>query len=232
MNIQKELNQGNGFAIVDIENIKLFKKLRNLFIQKINIKNEIKNINTVRKAMAKMSKTEINKSMIELLNFNNLSEMIVMSCPKLVRKLCGTDLFIQRRAHIIINVPGKGQAKQWPHYEMISGLSPFSYIIWAPLHDLDEDSGIYYINQVKSSKIMNKEEKKGLVNGVDVLNLMEKQKPVKINFGQAIIFNPFVIHGNTPFFSNYARIACNVRFQSIKKPLLQKNSDYLKYFKL
>ena len=78
MNIQKELNQGNGFAIVDIENIKLFKKLRNLFIQKINIKNETKNINTVRKAMAKMSKTEINKSMIELLNFNNLSEMIVM----------------------------------------------------------------------------------------------------------------------------------------------------------
>ena len=46
---------------------------------------------------------------------------------------------------------------------------------------------------------MNKEEKKGLVNGVDVLNLMEKQKPVKINFGQAIIFNPFVIHGNTFF---------------------------------
>ena len=101
MNIQKELNQGNGFAIVDIENIKLFKKLRNLFIKKINIKNETKNINTVRKAMAKMSKTEINKSMIELLNFNNLSEMIVMSCPKLVRKLCGTDLFIQRDCSMI-----------------------------------------------------------------------------------------------------------------------------------
>ena len=152
MNIQKELNQGNGFAIVDIENIKLFKKLRNLFIQKLNIKNETKNINTVRKAMAKMSKTEINKSMIELLNFNNFSEMIVMSCPKLVRKLCGKDLFIQRRAHIIINVPGKGQAKQWPHYEMISGLSPFSYIIWAPLHDLDDDSGIYYIDQRNPQK--------------------------------------------------------------------------------
>ena len=161
MNIQKELNQGNGFAIVDIENIKLFKKLRNLFIQKINIKNETKNINTVRKAMARMNKKEINKSMIELLNFNNLSEMIVMSCPKLVRNLCGRELFIQRRAHIIVNVPGKGQAKQWPHYEMISGLSPFSYIIWAPLHNLDEDSGIYDINQVKSSKIMNEEEKKG-----------------------------------------------------------------------
>ena len=76
---------------------------------------------------------------------------------------------------------------------------------------------------------MKKEETKGLVNGPDVLNLMQKQKPVKIKYGEAIIFNPFVIHGNTPFKSKYARIACNVRFQSCNKPLLQKNSDYLKY---
>ena len=44
--------------------------------------------------------------------------------------------------------------------------------------------------------------------------------PSFIKFGQAIIFNPFVIHGNIPFESNYARIACNVRFQSSKLPLL------------
>ena len=79
---------------------------------------------------------------------------------------------------------------------------------------------------------MKKEEHKGLVNGPDVLNLMQNQKPVKLKFGEAIIFNPFVIHGNTPFNSKYARIACNVRFQSCNKPLLQKNTDYLKYFKL
>lgn len=232
MIINKQLTHGSGFEIINIENIELFKKLRKLFIKKININNHSANINAVRLAMAKMNKKEINKSMVELLNFNQLSEMIILSCPKLIKKLCGKELFIQRRAHIIVNVPGDGQAKQWPHYEMISGLSPFSYIIWAPLHDLDDDGGIYYINQKISENIMRKEEKKGLVNGTDVLNLMEKQKPVKIKFGQAIIFNPFVIHGNTSFYSKYARIACNVRFQSFKRPLLQKNSDYLKYFKL
>ena len=53
---------------------------------------------------------------------------------------------------------------------------------------------------------------------------MHKSKP--------IIFNTICIHGNIPFKSDLARIACNVRFQSFKKPLLQKNSEYLKYFKL
>tara|TARA_Y100001970_G_scaffold170427_1_gene208292 strand:- start:7947 stop:8648 length:702 start_codon:yes stop_codon:yes gene_type:complete len=232
MNISKQLKEGPGYAVFKIENMRSFEKIRNSFIKKIFNKNSSRNINNLRKSLTKMNKAEINNTMIKLLSFTNLSEMIVSSCPKLINKLCGKNLFIQRRAHIIINVPGSGQAKQWPHYEMISGLSPFSYVIWAPLHDLDDDGGIYYIDQHKSSKIMKKEETKGLVNGPDVLNLMQKQKPVKIKYGEAIIFNPFVIHGNTPFKSKYARIACNVRFQSCNRPLLQKNSDYLKYYKL
>ena len=76
--------------------------------------------NVVRKAMAKMSKAEINRSMINLLTFTDLSEMMINSCPSLVESLCGKELFIQRRATGIMNVPGKGQARQWPHYEPVS----------------------------------------------------------------------------------------------------------------
>jgi len=232
MDIYKELKDGPGYAVFQIENMHVFEKLRNSFIERIDIKNPTKNINTVRKAMAKMTKAEINSSMIDLLNFSNLSEMFIMSCPKLVEELCGNELFIQRRAHTIVNVPGKGQAKQWPHYEMISGISPYTYVLWAPLHDLDDQGGVYYLDQNRSSEIMKKEEESGLVNGPKVLNMMEDQRATKVKFGEAVIFTPFVIHGNIAFKSEHARIACNVRFQSFKKPLLQKNTDYLKYFKL
>ena len=84
----------------------------------------------------------------------------------------------------------------------------------------------------KSIDLMRKEEADGLVSGPEVLNFMENKKPPRLKFGQAIIFIPFVIHGNIPFNSEFARIACNVRFQSSKKPLLQKNTEYLKYYKL
>ena len=56
--------------------------------------------------------------------------------------------------------------------------------------------------------------------------------PEPLNFGQAIIFNPFVLHGNIAFNSKFARVAYSVRFQSSNKPLLQKNTDYLKYYRL
>ena len=112
MTLREELINGKGYSIFSIENMKVLKNLRDKFIKKINItKNDKKNIYNVRKKLAKMSKAEINKSMINLLSFNNLSEMIINSCPSIVKTLCGRDLFIQRRAHTIINIPGKGSAK-------------------------------------------------------------------------------------------------------------------------
>ena len=224
---------GQGYAVIPVENMETFIKLRDSFVERINISNgSEKNIDFVRKAMAKMSKAEINRSMIDLLKFTNLSEMIINSFPKLIESLCGKELFIQRRATIIMNVPGEGQAKQWPHYELMSGISPFTYVIWAPLHDLEDKSGAYYIDQKESLEIMKKEQAAGLVNGPTVLNMIQNQKPTSLKFGQAIIFNPFILHGNVTFNSKFARIASGVRFQSYNKPLLQKNSEYLKYYQL
>ena len=233
-NIKKQVDQGLGFAIYKIENMKIFTSLRDSFIASLKINKKSKrDINQVRLEIAKMSKAEINRTMINFLTYNkNLSEMMIKSCPKLIKELCGKKLFLQRRAHTTINSPGDDQAKQVAHYEMISGISPFSYILWAPLHDLDDNGGAYHIDLKTSLAMMKKEEKKGLVSGPDVLNFMGKEKPARIKFGEAIIFNPFVIHGNVPFKSDRARIACNVRFQSFKMPILQKNTDYLKYYEL
>ena len=50
--------------------------------------------------------------------------------------------------------------------------------------------------------------------------------------GDCVIFNPFILHGNINFTSSMARIACSIRFQGIKKPLMQKNTDYYKYYKV
>ena len=233
MNIYEELMHGQGYAVIRVEDMKLFTKLRDSFIEKINISNGSgKNIDSLRKAMANMSKAEINKSMIDILKFTNLSEMMIKSFPKLTKSLCGKKLFIQRRATVIMNVPGKGQAKQWPHYELMSGISPFMYIIWAPLHDIEEMSGAFYIERKESLKIMKKEERAGLVNGPTALSMMKSQKPLQLKFGEAIIFNPFILHGNVTFNSKFARIASGVRFQSYNKPLLQKNREYLKYYQL
>lgn len=233
MNLYNELTNGCGYAVMPIENMSVFNQLRDTFLDKMGISDGTeKNIDILRKKTAKMTNSEINKSMINLLSFNDASEIMIKSCKGIVEKLCGKELFIQRRANTIFNLPGKDQRRQWPHYEMMSGISPFMYVIWAPFHDLDDNGGVYYIKQKQSLEIMKKEHSSGLVNGPTILNMMDDQKPTKLKFGEVIIFNPFILHGNITFDSEFARVACSVRFQSSKKPLLQKNSDFLKYYKL
>ena len=57
MDIHKELNEGLGYAVCPIENMEIFKKLRDSFVESIKISsNSEKNIDTVRKEIAKMSK--------------------------------------------------------------------------------------------------------------------------------------------------------------------------------
>ena len=230
MNILNELICGSGYVVTKINDIKKFEQLRKILIKKMNFKYE--DIYKVRKKISKMNNAQINKIMINLLSFNNASDMLIESCKNIVKEVSGKTIFLQRRANTIFNLPGINQRRQWPHYELMSGISPFSFVLWAPFHDLDDDGGVFYYKNKDSIKFIKTEQKKGLVNGPQILKLKNKLKPTKLKYGDVIIFNPFILHGNNDFNSNLARIACSVRFQSTSKPIMQKNSDFFKFYKL
>lgn len=232
MNLAEKLINGPGYAVVNIPNMKKFDQLREKFIEKIGLKTKSENVNDIRKDLALMSNAEINKAMVGLLSFNEASEIMIDACDDIVKELSGSEILIQRRANTIFNLPGKNQRRQWPHYELMSGISPYTYVLWAPFHDLNDDGGVYYIKQDQSLEIIKKEHGEGLVNGPTILNMMHDQKPAKLKYGEVIVFNPFILHGNVGFESELARVACSVRFQSKHKPLMQKNSDFLKLYQI
>ena len=225
MKLINKLISDPGYLVLPIPNMKKFTQLKNKFVNRIG-KN--KNIDQLRKDLSRMSKSEINKTMIKLLSFNNASDLMLEACKDIVKEISGKKIFIQRRANIIFNLPGEEQRRQWPHYELMSGISPYTFVMWAPFHDLDDEGGVYYLNQNKSLKMIKKEENTGLVNGPAILNLMKNFKSTKMKYGEVIVFNPFILHGNNYFKSDKARIACSIRFQSREKPLMQKNSDFFK----
>tara|TARA_Y100000591_G_C21760747_1_gene659952 strand:- start:343 stop:1044 length:702 start_codon:yes stop_codon:yes gene_type:complete len=231
-NLKNELINGKGYAILPIENIDKFKILTNQFIEKIQPYTKKKNFKDIRKSMTKMSKFEINELMISLLSFNQASEVLINSCKDIVKSLSGNEIFLQRRANTIFNLPGQDQRRQWPHYELMSGVSPFTYVLWAPFHDLDDNDGVFYLDLNHSHKMIKQEQSKGIVNGPLILNKKYNEKPAKLKFGEVIVFCPFVLHGNINFNSDLARIACSVRFQSIYDPLFQKDTDYFKFYKI
>ncbi len=232
MSVLEKILNGPGYSIEKIQNMDIFENLRKKFIRKMGFEYNKNTVNDLRKKMAQLSKAEINKSMINLLSFDDASEYMIKSCSNIVHELSGKEILIQRRAATIFNVPGKDERRQWPHYELMSGISPFTFVLWAPFHDLNDNGGVYYIKQENSYSIIQNEEKQGLVNGPTILNMMSNQEPLKLKYGEVVVFNPFILHGNIEFESELARIACSVRFQNKNKPLMQKNSDFFKLYKL
>ena len=230
--LQEQIINGKGYAILPIEDLNNFNKLRDQFIEKMQLYTKEKKLEKLRMTITSMSKSQINDLMVSLILFNQASEILVDSCKNIVSSLSGNEIFLQRRANIIFNLPGEDQRRQWPHYELMSGVSPFTYIMWAPFHDLDDDGGVFYLDQNKSFEMIKEEHQRGIVNGPTILNKEYNEKPPKLKYGEVIVFNPFILHGNINFKSNLARIACSVRFQSIKKPLLQKNTDFFKFYKV
>ncbi len=231
MSIKEKIFNEQGYAIINIFDLDKFKYLRNIFLERMGLKKN-SDMNSFRKKLSLMNNSEINKAMLSLLSFNEASEIMIESCKDVVEELCGKELLIQRRANTIFNLPGKDQRRQWPHYELMSGISPYTFVLWAPFHDLEDDGGVFYLNLQRSFEFIKLEHKKGLVNGPEIFNKIQNQKPTKLKFGEVIIFNPFILHGNIDFESDLSRIACSVRFQSKHKPLMQKNSDFFKLYTL
>ena len=226
--MMNELICGAGYKIFPIPNMDAMEEIKNEFIKILNNNNCNKDINKFRYDLIAKKNSEINELMIKLLGFNRASYLMMKACREIIIELCGDKIFLQRRANIIMNLPGDEQRHQWPHYELMSGISPYTYVIWAPLHDLDDDGGVFYINKNESRDIMMEEIKRGVVNSPWMFKLFENNKPLKMKYGEAIIFNPFIIHGNIPFVSEKARIACSIRVQNVNLPLMQRNSDFFK----
>ena len=64
MNLQEQIINGKGYAILPIEDLKNFNKLRDLFIDKIQSFTSERKLEKLRLVMASMTKSEINELMV------------------------------------------------------------------------------------------------------------------------------------------------------------------------
>ena len=126
--LKQELVNGKGYAILPIDDLSYFQKLKTQFIEKIKPYAKETDFNSIRKVMTKMSKSDLNKVMVSLLSFDRASEIMINSCRNIVKSLSGMRFFYKEEANTYINLPGESQRRQWPHYAM-SGVSPYTFIL-------------------------------------------------------------------------------------------------------
>jgi len=226
MDIKEELIYGKGWVLVDVDKPESLDRLCQSFIHEANkiVGNDsILNINDFIDYLLTLNDSEANTLKLKLIFIKDLALNLQKSFIESTIKLTGHEIFLQRRSHVMFNIPGHTQPSM-QHIDGMSGISPYAYIIWAPLHDITDDSGIYALDQHSSMKIMNEEKQNGYVMGNAVHDY--QFEPLQMPYGKAIIFNPFVLHGSIPHKGGLPRIGITNRFQSRLYPLFLRDSDF------
>lgn len=231
MEILKEMVFGNGYCLVKTNNLEVLKNIQTRLVELVRSNKKLKNIrdiNDLRSNLKLLNGNQINKIILSLLiSFPELSSMLVIAFSKSVEKLAGTKIFLQRRSHVMFNVTNFKDNAVAPHIDGMSGISPFAFTLWVPVHEINDNSGIWALDQSSSMESFQMEKFDSVEMGNKFLNIEEKKmKPIPLKFGEAIIFNPFVLHGSLATENPLSRIGISCRFQSRNSPLFMRNSEF------
>ena len=108
--------------------------------------------------------------------------------------MLGTDLAIQRKLNISIQMPEDETSILSAHQDYRSGESPFQRVIWIPLTDAFDSNAMYINNE----------------SGV--------YEPINIKRGEILIFDPNTMHGNVLNKTQKTRVSLNIRIKNWFSP--------------
>ena len=219
----------NGYVVADVEDYNslelissFFKKnFVNKFIKEKKIDEDLNKIHNFVKPKS------LNEFRISLYNKFNESEKLKKSyfnlATNLIENIVGNELAMQKRINISIQLPNDKSSLLPLHSDTWSGDSPFEVVLWLPLVDCYESKSMFILNQ-KNIKKFNK-----LYNSPSNKKESDLYKDIKkdlefvnIKFGQFLLFNQNLPHGNTINKTKETRVSMNCRFKGLFTPYSQK----------
>jgi sporadic carbohydrate cluster 2OG-Fe(II) oxygenase len=146
---------------------------------------------------------------------DKLDSILVRLLGNEIEKILGPDILVQRKVNVSIQMPGDHSSILKPHSDCWSGDSPFQINAWIPLTDAFGSNSMFIFDRTDSVNILN-----NIYNGKDPeeLSLIDPSKFLSLKFGEVLLFNPALVHGNVLNQTDRTRVSLNVRFKSVFTP--------------
>lgn len=217
----------NGYIIEKIQNLKKLDVIEKLVLNLL--RKEIKNLkkysnqyilNNTHKFIKKSKLNEIRLKIIEYLNSKNefVKNYYLLSKPYL-DILVGNELSMQKRINLSIQFPKDYSSLLALHSDVWSGDSPFEIVSWLPLVNCYGTKSMYILPPKKYQKFEKIFKNKKNSDSEKIYKKMKKDlKWIKINYGEILIFNQCLPHGNIVNKTNETRWTFNCRFKGLFTP--------------
>ena len=190
------------------KNFKKYKSIKDYFsnLHKYVSLNKLNNLRV--NAIKKMNRDE------------KFRENYYLVAKETLDQLVGNELAMQNKLNLSLQMPHDKNSQLPMHSDIYAGESPFEVVVWIPLMDIHANNQSMYITSPKYNKIINKAVTTTKTKTLNQIYNKHKKKFkfLKINFGEILIFNPILQHGNVVNTTNKTRISLNCRFKSLLSP--------------
>ena len=223
-----------GYLIVKLdkkEKIKLNKikktilNLSSKFLKKKITNSFIKNTHEY------ISSELLNKFRLSLFNnYNNenFSKNFVSISRAYLDQIVGNELAMQKKINLSIQLPNDDSSLLPIHSDTWAGDSPFEVVVWIPLSNVYLSNAMFILPYDKFKKIQFN--KINFKNNDQIYKSTKKYlKFIKMNYGEILIFNQNLPHGNIVNKTKITRWSFNCRFKSLFSPYHEK--EFMQFFK-
>jgi len=171
----------------------------------------------------KVSLTQLNNFRIKIIReVNDIKEFrkiyFELAKPYLYT-LVGNELAMQLRINLSIQLPGDDSSLLATHADTWSGDSPYEVVVWLPIVDCFGTKAMYILPPKETEKLEKDFINKAGGNSEDLYqNIKEKVKWLEVKYGEVLIFNQALPHGNRINKEAETRWSMNCRFKNVYAP--------------
>jgi sporadic carbohydrate cluster 2OG-Fe(II) oxygenase len=224
--IEKKKNKvflDKGYIVAKVENMSSLKYISSLITKSVNQQINEKvflDLNTIHK---KISIEELNNFRLTIINKINKDKFLRYHYFNIAREalyiLAGNELMMQKNINLSIQFPNDNSSLLPIHSDVWSGDSPYEINLWIPLVNCYKTKSMYILEQKDYPSFKKNMEGNNYSSSEDIFKLVKnKIKWLTVNYGQFLIFNQGLPHGNVINIEKETRWSMNCRFKSFFSP--------------
>jgi len=222
--------QKQGFLIESVEDRGVLDRIRNLVYELIESsigpcsEDPEKTLN---KFHNRISISELNQTRLQIIQGMNEQDWLRQQFYYLVRpwleQLVGNELAMQLRLNLSIQMPKDDSSLLPIHSDAWGGDSPFEMVVWLPLVDCYETKSMFLLPPEPTRKLHDNFENLAGQSSEVLFNSVEKDLIwMNVKYGEFLLFNHNLPHGNRVNKETETRWSINCRFKGVFSPYNQK----------
>jgi sporadic carbohydrate cluster 2OG-Fe(II) oxygenase len=163
-------------------------------------------------------------NMIQGINaIDSFREMYFRVARPYLEALVGNELAMQLRVNLSIQMPRDDSSLLPVHADTWSGDSPFEVVVWLPMVDCYRTKAMYLLPPNSSQELSDKFMVRSGKSSEELYqNICNEVRWLDVKYGEVLLFNQALPHGNRLNEEHETRLSMNCRFKGVFTPYSDK----------